>query len=201
MRMPPLVLVRHGQSLWNSENRFTGSVDVPLTDLGRGQARDCARDLTRLRFDVAYTSKLWRAQETLEIILDTLGQQPPVIRDAALDERHYGNLQGLDKEETARRFGAAQVQAWRRSFDITPPGGESLEDVVRRTWPFFERSVLGDLVRGKCVLVVAHGNSIRAIVSKLENLDREGIPALELALGVPRVYEFGSDGRAVRCPA
>src|SRR5258708_5332734 len=135
--MATLVLIRHGQSLWNLENRFTGWVDVPLTDTGREEARRAAAVIRDLRFTVAYTSALSRAQETLAIILDVLGQKPPVIRDQALNERHYGELQGLNKAETARRYGDEQVKIWRRSYDVPPPNGESLEMTAKRTLPFY----------------------------------------------------------------
>src|SRR5262245_9506464 len=154
-----LVLIRHGQSLWNLENRFTGWVDVPLTERGREEARAAAAEIADLRFHVAYTSVLRRAEETLEIILQTLRQDPPIIRDQAFNERHYGGLQGLNKAETAARYGDEQVHVWRRSYDVAPPNGESLADTAKRTLPFFERAILGDVKQGKHVLVVAHGNS------------------------------------------
>lgn len=191
--MATLVLIRHGQSLWNLENRFTGWVDVPLTELGREEARRAAGHLQGLRFDVAYTSMLSRAQETLELILDAIGQPLPVIRDAALNERNYGDLQGLNKADTASRYGDAQVKLWRRSYDIAPPNGESLKLTAQRTLPFFERAIGGDLRQGKNVLVVAHGNSNRSIVMKLEAMTGEQVVALELETGVPRVYEVNSE--------
>ena len=192
--MATLILVRHGQSLWNLENRFTGWVDVPLTEKGREEARRAGDLLKDLHFDVAYTSVLSRAQETLAIILDRTGQTPPVIRDQALNERHYGDLQGLNKADTAARYGEDQVKKWRRSFDISPPNGESLELTAKRTLPFFDRAILGDLKLGKCVLVVAHGNSNRSIVMKLDNLTGEQVIGVELETGVPLVYEVESDG-------
>jgi 2,3-bisphosphoglycerate-dependent phosphoglycerate mutase len=193
-RMSTLVLVRHGQSLWNRENRFTGWVDVPLTDEGRAEARRAGELLRDLRFDVAYTSALWRAQETLEIILTTIAERPPVIRDAALNERHYGDLQGLNKADTARRYGDDQVKLWRRSYDVAPPGGESLEKTAERTLPFFERAILGDIRQGKQVLVAAHGNSNRSIVMKLDGLSRAQVIELNLDTGVPLVYELDAGG-------
>jgi 2,3-bisphosphoglycerate-dependent phosphoglycerate mutase len=197
--MAKLALVRHGQSLWNLEDRFTGWVDVPLTDKGRGEARRGGERLAALgvRFDVAYTSALSRAQETLAIILDVLGQNPPVIRDQALNERHYGDLQGLNKKKTAEKYGAEQVKRWRRSYDVPPPSGEALKNTAERTLPFFERAILGDLSIGKSVLVVAHGNSNRSIVMKLDGLDKEQVIALELATGVPLVYDIDAAGRVV----
>ena len=196
--MPKLVLVRHGQSLWNLENRFTGWVDVPLTDTGRQEARAAARHLRGIEFHVAYTSVLSRAQETLQIILQELGlEELPVIRDQALNERFYGDLQGLNKEETAARFGADQVKLWRRSYDVPPPNGEALKNTAERTLPFYDRCILGDLRQGKNVLVVAHGNSNRSIVMKLDNLSGEEVVALELATGVPLVYDLDEAGQVL----
>ena len=195
--MAKLVLVRHGQSLWNLEDRFTGWVDVPLTEKGREEARRAGELLQEIRFAVAYTSALTRAQETLEIILSILGQRPPVIRDQALNERHYGDLQGLNKKKTAERYGAEQVKLWRRSFDVPPPNGEALKNTAERTLPFFERAILGDLQLGKSVLVVAHGNSNRSIVMKLDGLSSEQVVSLEHATGVPLVYEIDADGAVI----
>ncbi len=192
--MPTLALVRHGQSLWNLQNRFTGWVDVPLTERGRGEARADGEALRGVGFDVAYTSALRRAQDTLDIVLEAAGLDVPVIRDAALNERDYGDLSGLDKAETAERYGAEQVHVWRRSFDVAPPGGESLQDTAARTLPFFERAILGDLRHGRDVLVVAHGNSNRSIVMRLDALGPDEVVALELATGVPLVYELDDTG-------
>jgi 2,3-bisphosphoglycerate-dependent phosphoglycerate mutase len=192
--MPKLVLVRHGQSLWNLQNRFTGWVDVPLTALGEEEARRAGERLRDMTFDVAYTSALSRAQETLRLLMETSGLRVPVIRDAALNERDYGDLAGLDKAATAERYGAEQVHIWRRSFDVAPPGGESLEDTAARTLPFFERAVLEDVRAGRDVLVVAHGNSNRSIVMRLEGLDEQAVTSLELATGVPLVYDLDSTG-------
>jgi 2,3-bisphosphoglycerate-dependent phosphoglycerate mutase len=192
--MPILALVRHGQSLWNHENRFTGFVDVPLTEKGRAEARQAAESLKGLEFDVAYTSALTRAQETLALILESLGQRIPVIRDASLNERHYGDLQGLNKEDAAKRWGDDQVKKWRRSYDIPPPNGESLEMTAKRVLPFYERAISGDLRQGKNVLVVAHGNSNRSLVMKLDKLTGEQVVGLELATGVPLVYELSAEG-------
>jgi 2,3-bisphosphoglycerate-dependent phosphoglycerate mutase len=196
--MPTLVLVRHGQSLWNLENRFTGWVDVPLTEKGRSEARRAGELLRDFRFDVAYTSALSRAQETLRIMLETMGAQPPIIRDQALNERHYGDLQGLNKEDTAKRYGAPQVKLWRRSYDVPPPNGESLELTAKRTLPFYDRCIAGDLRQGKNVLVVAHGNSNRSIVMQLDKLSGEEVVALELATGAPLVYEMDGKGETVK---
>jgi 2,3-bisphosphoglycerate-dependent phosphoglycerate mutase len=192
--MPTLVLVRHGQSLWNLENRFTGWVDVPLTELGEQEARRAGERLTGQHFDVAYTSTLVRAQETLRLIFETAGLEVPVIRDQALNERHYGDLQGLNKAETAERYGEEQVHIWRRSFATPPPGGEALKQTAERTLPFFDRAILGDIKQGKDVLVVAHGNSNRSIVMQLDDLDEDEVMGVELATGVPFVYELATDG-------
>ena len=196
--MPTLVLVRHGQSLWNLENRFTGWVDVPLSAQGVAEARRAGELLKAFRFDIAYTSALTRAQETLRIMLQVMGTELPTIRDQALNERHYGDLQGLNKEETAKRYGADQVKLWRRSYDVRPPNGESLELTAKRTLPFFDRCIAGDLRQGKNVLVVAHGNSNRSIVMELDKLSGEQVVALELATGAPLVYEMAVDGVTVK---
>jgi 2,3-bisphosphoglycerate-dependent phosphoglycerate mutase len=196
--MPTLVLVRHGESLWNLENRFTGWVDVPLTEKGAAEARRAGELLKGFRFDVAYTSVLSRAEDTLRIIMETAAIRVPVIRDQALNERHYGDLQGLNKEDTARRYGAEQVKLWRRSYDVAPPNGESLELTAKRTLPFFDRCIAGDLRLGKNVLVVAHGNSNRSIVMQLDKLTGQQVIALELATGAPIVYEMGQDGVTVK---
>ena len=196
--MPTLALVRHGQSLWNLQNRFTGWVDVPLTERGREEARRAGAALRDVSFDVAYTSALRRAQDTLGLVLEAAGLLVPVIRDAALNERDYGDLAGLDKAETAARYGEEQVHRWRRSFDEAPPGGESLQDTAARTLPFFERAVLGDLRHGRDVLVVAHGNSNRAIVMHLEGLGPDEVVAVELATGVPLLYDLDDAGLVTR---
>ena len=197
--MPSLVLVRHGQSLWNLENRFTGWVDVPLTPAGEEEARQAGHRLAGHglggdAFDIAYTSVLIRAEETLRLLCRTAEIEVPVIRDQALNERHYGDLQGLNKADTAARYGDEQVHIWRRSFATPPPNGEALKDTAARTLPFFDRAILGDIRQGKNVLVVAHGNSNRAIVMQLDELDEDEVPGLELATGVPLVYELDTDG-------
>lgn len=192
--MSKLILVRHGQSLWNLENRFTGWVDVPLTEKGRAEATAAGEKLRGISVDVAYTSALTRAQMTLQLILESMGIQVPVIRDQALNERHYGDLQGLDKAETARRHGDEQVKIWRRSYDVPPPNGESLKDTAARTLPFFDRCILGDIKQGKDVLVVAHGNSNRSIVMSLDKLSKAEVLELNLGTGIPLVYELAPDG-------
>ncbi len=195
--MPKLILIRHGQSLWNLEDRFTGWVDVPLTELGIEEARRAGTLLKGANVDVAYTSTLTRAQETLRLVAQEAGINPPVIRDQALNERHYGDLQGLNKARTAEKFGAEQVKIWRRSYDVPPPNGESLKDTAERTLPFFERCILGDIAQGKNVLVVAHGNSNRSIVMKLDNLTKEQVLELNLGTAVPLVYDLTNEGKVV----
>jgi 2,3-bisphosphoglycerate-dependent phosphoglycerate mutase len=192
--MPQLALVRHGQSLWNLENRFTGWVDVPLTPQGEDEARAAGERLAGRSYDVAYTSVLTRAQRTLDLMLETMAATVPIIRDQALNERHYGDLQGLNKADTAARYGDEQVHVWRRSYATPPPNGEALADTAARTIPFFERAILGDIALGKDVLVAAHGNSNRAIVMRLEDLGEDEIMQVELATGVPIVYELSADG-------
>lgn len=192
--MPILVLIRHGESQWNLENRFTGWEDVPLTEKGRAEARRGGEKLVGIQFDKAYTSALRRAQETLTIVLEVIGQTSiPIVRDAALNERHYGDLQGLNKAETAKKYGDEQVHIWRRSYDIAPPGGESLKDTAARTLPYFDKQIAADLRAGSNVLVAAHGNSLRSIVMHLDRLSKEQVLELNLATGVPIVYDLGAD--------
>jgi 2,3-bisphosphoglycerate-dependent phosphoglycerate mutase len=192
--MPLLVLIRHGESQWNLENRFTGWTDVPLTDKGREEARRAGEKIRDIHFDKAYTSVLKRAIDTLDIVLHTIRQVGiPVSYDQALNERHYGDLQGLNKAETAEKYGKEQVHIWRRSYDVAPPGGESLKDTAARTLPYFEAHIVPDLRAGKNLLVSAHGNSLRSIVMHLDKLSREQVLELNLATGVPIVYEFGPD--------
>lgn len=195
--MSTLVLVRHGQSQWNLENRFTGWVDVPLTDTGRAEAREAGRLIAALKvpFDLCFTSVLSRAIETLSLIQKELKQEGlPVIKDQALNERHYGDLQGLNKDETRKKFGDEQVKVWRRGYDTAPPNGESLKDTAARTLPYFEAKILPELKAGKNVLVAAHGNSLRSIVMRLDRLTQDQVVALELPTGVPLRYEFNPDG-------
>jgi 2,3-bisphosphoglycerate-dependent phosphoglycerate mutase len=192
MGMALLVLIRHGESQWNLENRFTGWVDVPLTEKGREEARRAGDKIRHLRFDKAYTSVLQRAKDTLDIVLQVIGQEGiPIAYDQALNERHYGDLQGLNKAETAEKFGKEQVHLWRRSYDVAPPGGESLKDTAARTLPYFQAHIVPDLQAGTNVLVSAHGNSLRSIVMELDHLTKEQVMELNLATGVPIVYEFG----------
>jgi 2,3-bisphosphoglycerate-dependent phosphoglycerate mutase len=192
-----LVLVRHGQSDWNLKNLFTGWKDPGLTQLGIAEAGAAGEKLRQggYRFDVAFTSDLKRAQDTLDIMLDKLGQTDlAVIKDEALNERDYGELTGLNKDDARKRWGEEQVHIWRRSFDIAPPGGESLKDTAARVLPYFEKEILPRVLKGERVLVSAHGNSLRALIMALENLGGEEIVRRELETGVPIVYQLKADG-------
>ena len=194
--MATLLLLRHGKSQWNKENRFTGWIDVPISEDGIAEAKLAGEKVkaTGIRFDQAFTSALIRAQETLRIVLEILGQSDlPTERNQALNERHYGKLQGENKAETAKKFGAEQVQIWRRSYDVAPPEGESLKDTAARTIPYFKEKILPELKAGKNVLVAAHGNSLRSIVMDLDHLTKEQVVKLELGTGIPYIYEFDSD--------
>ncbi|MDX2167644.1 MAG: 2,3-bisphosphoglycerate-dependent phosphoglycerate mutase [Deltaproteobacteria bacterium] len=192
--MALLVLVRHGESQWNLENRFTGWVDVPLTETGRREAARAGALLRGTHFDVAFSSVLQRANQTLDIILDGIGQRDlPVIKDQALNERHYGDLQGLNKAETAKKYGEEQVHIWRRSYDVPPPNGESLKDTAARTLPYYDRVIAPRLTAGDNVLVVAHGNSLRSIVMQLDQLSKEQVLELNIPTGVPIVYDLAAD--------
>jgi 2,3-bisphosphoglycerate-dependent phosphoglycerate mutase len=197
--MSLLVIVRHGQSVWNLENRFTGEVDVDLTPLGREEARAAGRKLVGIPFSKCFTSVLKRAVETLSIILEEIGRPDlPVIRDRALNERNYGQLQGLNKAEIVKQYGDAQVAIWRRSYDVAPPGGESLKDTVRRVIPYYKKEIEPLLKKGENVLVVAHGNSLRALMMHLENISAEAIAEVNIPTGIPRMYEFDGEMRIVK---
>jgi 2,3-bisphosphoglycerate-dependent phosphoglycerate mutase len=197
--MGKLVLVRHGQSQWNLENRFTGWVDVPITPLGEQEAHRAGKELKGTKFDLAFVSDLKRANQTLQVMLGELGQTDlPVEKDAALNERHYGDLQGLDKAETAKKYGDAQVHIWRRSFDIKPPNGESLKDTADRTLPYFEKHILPAAKSGKNVLVSAHGNSLRAIIMDLEKLTPDQIMKVEIGTCRPISYDIGPNGEILK---
>lgn len=191
-----LVLVRHGQSEWNLKNLFTGWKDPGLTELGIEEARTAGKRLKEmgLSFDVAFTSDLSRAQRTCKLMLDEIAQpQLPVIADQALNERDYGDLAGLNKDDARARWGEDQVHLWRRSYDVQPPGGESLKDTVARVLPYYIREILPRVMRGERVLVAAHGNSLRALVMVLDGLTPRTIPSLELATGIPLVYRLNAD--------
>jgi 2,3-bisphosphoglycerate-dependent phosphoglycerate mutase len=191
-----LVLLRHGQSEWNLKNLFTGWRDVDLTEQGVTEARAAGQRLKArgIQFDVAFTSVLKRAQRTLDLTLAEMGQKNiPVFKDAALNERDYGDLVGLNKDEARKKWGDDQVHKWRRSYDVAPPSGESLKDTVARTLPYFEKEILPRVLRGERTLVAAHGNSLRALVMVLEKLSPEAIVKRELATGVPIVYRLAAD--------
>jgi 2,3-bisphosphoglycerate-dependent phosphoglycerate mutase len=190
-----LVLVRHGQSDWNLKNLFTGWRDVDLTDKGVTEAREAGRKLKAqgLKFDIAFTSALRRAQRTLDLMLEELGQHPPIIRDQALNERDYGDLVGLNKDDARKKWGEEQVLKWRRSYDIAPPGGESLKDTLARALPYYVTEILPRVLRGEHVLVSAHGNSLRALVMVLDRHTPESIVKLNLDTGVPMIYRLNAD--------
>lgn len=213
--MAMLVLVRHGQSQWNLENRFTGWVDVPLSIKGREEAIAAGKKLKDVRFDTIYVSHMLRALQTLHYILLELADtrtpiiyheekrvhdwehysgdtknELPIYQAVDLAERYYGDLQGLNKDETRKKYGDEQVRLWRRSYDISPPGGESLKDTCERTIPYYQRSILPELHAGKNVLIVAHGNSLRSITKYVENISDEKIPEVEIPTGVPIIYTF-----------
>ena len=192
--MSKLVIVRHGQSEWNLKNLFTGWVDVELTDKGREEAAAAGKKLSDIRFDIAFTSALKRAQNTLQLILENSNQtNVPVTKDERLNERHYGDLQGANKKETAEKYGEEQVHIWRRSYDVAPPNGESLKDTRDRVLPYFESDIKPQLEAGKNVIVAAHGNSLRALIMHLENLTPEEILQVEIPTGAPKLYELNSD--------
>ncbi len=196
--MAYLVLVRHGQSEWNLQNRFTGWIDVKLSPQGEKEASKAAAALNGYRFDKAYTSALIRAQDTLDIILTDLNQKNiSVLKDAALNERHYGDLQGLNKDDLRVKYGPEQVQLWRRSYDVRPPNGECLADTAARVVPFYKSNIAKNLAAGNNVLVAAHGNSLRAIVMYLDKLSPEQVMALEIPTGTSYVYEFDSSMKII----
>ena len=191
-----LVLVRHGESEWNSAGLFAGRTDIDLTAEGAAQARAAGRRLKALglRFDTGFTTTLKRAQNTLALILEELGQTGiPVLRDARLDERDYGELTGLTRADAIAKWGAERVHQWRRSYDARPPGGESLKDTAARVLPCYIENILPRVLRGEHVLVAAHGNSLRALVMVLERLDEKSILDRELATGAPLLFRLNAD--------
>ncbi|WFU01997.1 2,3-bisphosphoglycerate-dependent phosphoglycerate mutase [Rhizobium sp. CB3171] len=191
-----LVLVRHGQSDWNLKNLFTGWKDPDLTELGIEEAKTGGEALADygIKYDVAFTSALVRAQHTLKIILNEVGQPDlETIKDQALNERDYGDLSGLNKDDARAKWGEEQVHIWRRSYDVPPPGGESLRDTGARVWPYYLTEILPRVLAGQKVLVAAHGNSLRSLVMVLDRLTKEQILALNLATGVPMVYKLNAD--------
>jgi 2,3-bisphosphoglycerate-dependent phosphoglycerate mutase len=191
-----LVLVRHGQSEWNLKNLFTGWKDPDLTEQGIAEARDAGRKLKAkgLTFDIAFTSVLLRAQHTLDLLLVELGQTGlQTKKNLALNERDYGDLSGLNKDDARKKWGEDQVLIWRRSYDVPPPGGESLKDTLARALPYYVQEILPCVLRGQRTLVSAHGNSLRALIMVLENLSPEQILKRELATGVPIIYHLNAD--------
>jgi len=189
-----LILIRHGQSVWNAENRFTGWTDVDLSDKGVKEAEEAGNELRNQVIDVIHTSDLIRAKRTAEIVIraNVSSKDTVTKSDWRLNERNYGTLQGLNKAETAEKHGAEQVQIWRRSFDVAPPEGESLEMTAKRTIPYFEEEVIPDLESGVSVLVSAHGNSLRSIVMHIEGISPKDIVSFEIQTGVPRYYDYSN---------
>ena len=191
-----LVLVRHGQSDWNLKNLFTGWRDVGLTEKGVAEARAAGKKLKAqgLHFDVAFTSVLTRAQRTLDLVLEEMGEtNVTVLKDQALNERDYGDLSGLNKDDARKKWGEEQVRIWRRSYDVAPPGGESLKDTAARVLPYYIQEILPRVLRGDKVIVAAHGNSLRALVMVLEHLSPKEIVGREIATGVPLIYRLNAD--------
>ena len=195
-----LVLVRHGQSEWNKKNLFTGWKDPDLTELGIEEAILAGKQLKQsdIKFDVMFTSDLFRAQETGRLILEQMNQTDiATIKDQSLNERNYGELAGLNKDDARKKWGEEQVHIWRRSFDVPPPGGESLKNTAERVLPYFESKILPEVIKGKNILIAAHGNSLRALVMKLEDISPDEIVKLEIATGDPLTYEC-SEGKIQR---
>ncbi len=193
--MGRLVLLRHGESQWNLENRFTGWVDVPLSPRGMQEAKNAGEKLRPYRFDRAFTSVLQRANDTLRLVLEVIGQPDiPTEKNKALNERMYGDLQGLNKAETAKKYGEEQVKIWRRSYDVRPPGGESLRDTAERVLPYYEKAIKPHVLAGETLLIAAHGNSLRALVMELEQLSKEQVLELNIPTGAPLLYELDSQG-------
>ena len=189
--MAQLLIFRHGQSVWNLENKFTGWVDVELSPKGIEEAKQAGFKIQNLHFDYAYSSSLLRAQNTLKIALKTANHlEIPITFDKALNERMYGDLEGLDKTETAKKYGEEQVKIWRRSFDIPPPNGESLKDTAERVLPYFKDEIIPKLKEGKSIVIVAHGNSLRALIMFLEQMTPEQILEFEIGTAQPRLYEL-----------
>lgn len=196
--MARLVLLRHGESQWNLENRFTGWVDVPLSPKGIEEAKQAGEKLRGFSFDRAFTSVLTRANETLRLVLEAIGQTTiPIEKDKALNERMYGDLQGLNKAETAKKYGDAQVKIWRRSYDVRPPGGESLKDTAERALPFYEKMIKPFVLKGETIIIAAHGNSLRALVMELDQLSKEEVLELNIPTGVPLLYELDDSGKVL----
>lgn len=196
--MGKLILLRHGESQWNSENRFTGWIDIGLTEKGKKEAYEAGKLLKDIPIDYAFTSVLIRAIDTLtEALLGADQELVPIIKDQALNERMYGDLQGLNKAETIEKYGADQVKIWRRSYDVPPPNGESLKDTATRTLPYFEQNIIPLIKEDKNVLISAHGNSLRAIVMELDKLSKEDVVELNIPNAVPIVYEIDEQGKVI----
>lgn len=194
--MGRLILLRHGESQWNLENRFTGWVDVPLSPRGIQEAKNAGEKLRPYKFDRAFTSVLQRANETLRLALEVIGQAGiPTEKDKALNERMYGELQGLNKAETAKKYGEDQVKIWRRSYDVPPPGGESLKDTAERVLPYYEQKIRPHVLKGETILIAAHGNSLRALVMELEQLSKDQVLELNIPTGAPLLYELDQTGK------
>ena len=197
MKSRNLILVRHGQSEWNAKNLFTGWKDPGLTDQGVSEAKNAGKLISEqnIEFDIMYTSMLSRAQKTGDIILGILNHKEiPIIKNEALNERHYGSLAGLNKDDARKKWGDEQVHIWRRSFDVPPPDGESLKDTADRVLPYFEAEIMPKVVSGSSILIAAHGNSLRALIMKLDSISPEDIVELEIPTGAPIQYEFTPDG-------
>lgn len=187
--MANLIILRHGQSQWNLENRFTGWVDVELSEKGLEEAKNAGKKLEGYKFDIAFTSALKRAQNTLSIILKEINQEDiPVIENQALNERMYGDLQGLNKDDVKKKFGEEQFKLWRRSYDVAPPNGESLKNTAERVIPYFEENIAPLLKEGKNIIISAHGNSLRSLIMHLEKLTKEQILERELGTATPILY-------------
>lgn len=196
--MADLIIFRHGQSAWNLENKFTGWVDVELTDKGIQEAKSAGEKLKPFEFDYAYASDLKRAQNTLKVAMEVAGKSAPTTFDKALNERMYGDLQGLDKTATAQKYGDEQVKIWRRSFDIAPPNGESLKDTAARVIPYFKAEIEPKLKAGKNVVIAAHGNSLRALIMYLENMTPAQILEFEIGTAIPRHYILDADLKVLK---
>jgi len=197
--MSKLVIVRHGQSEWNAQNRFTGWVDVELAPKGIEEAKKAGEKLKGYSFDKAFTSALKRAQNTLSTILEVTGQTDlEVVKNEALNERMYGDLQGMNKDEAREQFGEEQVHIWRRSYDSPPPGGESLKGTADRVLPYFEKVIVPELKAGKDIIIAAHGNSLRALIMHLEQLSPDEILKTEVPTGQPRLYELDGELKVLR---
>ena len=197
MKSRNLVLVRHGQSEWNAKNLFTGWKDPGLTDQGLAEAKNAGKLILdeNIQFDFMYTSMLSRAQKTGDIILGVLNHKEiPIVKNEALNERDYGSLAGLNKDDARKKWGEEQVHIWRRSFDIPPPAGESLKDTADRVLPYFEAEIMPKVISGSSILIAAHGNSLRALIMKLDSISSEDIVKLEIPTGAPIQYEFTADG-------